>query len=128
MLDEERIEPDRAVLEDRLRDPLGRPGPEGVIALDVGERRPVVLEDLAPDTFGVGLRAPDRDLAPDRSLDRGGVPTDGRTVFTQDLVLPGERLWCPERVPDVGVLGDDPECLPLATAADHHRQVWLDRS
>jgi len=48
-------------------------------------------------------------------------------VFTQDLVLPGERLWCPERVPDVGVLRDDPEGLPLATAADHHRQVPLDR-
>src|SRR4051794_41939937 len=108
MLDEERIEPDRAVLEDRLRDPLGRPGPEGVIALDVGERRPVVLEDLAPDTFGLGLRAPDRDLAPDRSLDRGGGPTHGRPVFPPDLGLPGGRLWGPQRVPEVGGLRDDP--------------------
>ena len=48
-------------------------------------------------------------------------------MLAQDLVLVGERLGRPEDVPDVGVLGDDPERLPLAAAADHDRQVRLDR-
>jgi hypothetical protein len=43
------------------------------------------------------------------------------------VILVNQRVRQPEHVPDVGVLGDDPERLPFAATADHDRQVPLDR-
>ncbi len=48
-------------------------------------------------------------------------------MFPQDLVLPGDGLRRAEDVPQVGVLGHDPERLLLAAAADHDREVVLHR-
>ena len=65
-------------------------------------------------------------LQPTRALDRVRVPADVRAVGAQDRVLGGQRLGRAERVPHVGVAGDDPQRLLLARAADHDRQVGLD--
>ena len=58
-----------------------------------------------------------------RPLDLVGVAPDRRAVLADDLVLVVDRLGAAEDVGRVGVLGDQPEGLPLAAAADHDRDA-----
>jgi hypothetical protein len=46
-------------------------------------------------------------------------------MLAQDRVLVGDRFRCPEHVPDIRELGDNPQRLSFPTTADHDRQVVL---
>src|ERR1700691_2801527 len=56
----------------------------------------------------------------DRALDLGRVAADVGTVLGEDRRLALELVEVGERVPDVGVLGDQPQRLADAGAADEH--------
>ena len=71
-LDQEGVEADPPIADDRLGDLLGRPGPERQVAVDSFERRPIVVEDRPTRALGLGDGAADRDLAADRPLDPAG--------------------------------------------------------
>ena len=57
-----------------------------------------------------------------RALDLVGIAADRRTVLAEDLVLVVDPRRPAEDIRGVGVLGDEPERLPFATAADHDRR------
>ena len=72
-------------------------------------------------------RVADGQLHAERELDLGDVAPDGVAVALQDLDLVGHLLDRAHRVPHVRVAGDRPQRLLLTAAADHDRQVPLDR-
>ena len=59
----------------------------------------------------------------DRHFDLAAVPTDGLAVTVEHRQLVSQLVALHERVPDVGVLGDEAQRLAFATASDEHGDV-----
>src|SRR5919112_6032233 len=113
LLGDHGVEPELEVRRKPLGELLGRAVPERRVALDVGERRLVVLHRCLPDAVGLRLRVADRRLDPERELDLRRIPPDGLAVVAEDLDLVAHEVDGTHAVPHVGVLRDGSERLLL---------------
>ena len=126
-LGKEGVEAERASLDHPLGDELGRADPERVVVStsSIGVRLCAIcasqtLRASASVSRMIGLQ-------PAVSCDLGRVASDGLAVASQDLDLVAQLLDAAHRVPHVGVARNGAERLLLAGAADHDRQMFLER-
>ena len=122
---DERLEAHRQVRAKRLGDLVGCAGD---VATEVVDGHAVGAQQLACPRVGCrGVVAQD-DVEAERLLDRPEVAPDLGAMALQRLQRIGDLVHRARRVPGVGALGDDPQRLLAAAAADEDRQVGLDRS
>ena len=106
----------------------GRPDPERVVVLDRSSIGVRLCSICASQTRRASASVSRMiGLQPAVHLDLGDVAPDRLAVAPQDLDLVAQLLDAAHRVPLVGVGGDGAQRLLLARAADHDRQVLLER-
>ena len=126
-LDDRRREPRRDVGAEALGDERRR-SEERAVRLGFGiRRRRVVRHRGTPDRGGLGRGVPDHHPEVARPLDLGLVAPDVGAVRAEDPVELGEIVRRAEAVPHVGVAGDRAQRLRPSIAADHDREVALER-